>query len=285
MEALQFPDLQEVINTSNTLEEVWTGYISRLRSDASIINSLYANKLQELLTMLADDKLRELEQEFQVVKKQIVLLSQKHGVKICLSRRQKDFIGLNEKIRLYLMNNKPLSKLHDLLGFRITLCTRAKDDVHSVELCYEILNELVQYFVIDRGFLLMEAEPVLSTGLDMEKYPDIVIPQETLLPKEYEDNVKDYVRFPKQHGYQSLHTIIKKPDGLIFEIQIRTMAMDIRAEFGSASHKNHKLEKYEGVAIDLDLTKTNLQGFALLENGEVYDKIGLVKPIDPFNLL
>lgn len=285
METLNFPDLQKVLNESYTLEEAWSGYIDFLRENPSIQTSLYANKLQELLNMLSDDKLRELEQEFHEVKKQIVLLSQKYGVKISLNRRRKDFIGLNEKIRLYLTNNRPLSKIQDLLGFRITLCTNREDDNNSIALCYEVLNELIQFFVVDRGCILAEAEPLLSTGLKISKHPEIIVPKKSMILQGFEDNVKDYVRYPKNNGYQSLHTIIQKPDGLVFEIQIRTMAMDIRAEFGSAAHGPYKQNRYEGSTIVLDLSKLKLQGFVLRDNGEIYDKIGLCKAIDPFNLL
>ena len=52
---------------------------------------------------------------------------------------------------------------------------------------------------------------------------------------------KDYVSSPKKSGYQSLHLcLVHMESGVKMEIQIRTSAMHIVAEHGSASHTNYK---------------------------------------------
>ncbi len=52
--------------------------------------------------------------------------------------------------------------------------------------------------------------------------------------------IKDYIAFPKQNGYQGLHTTVFTGDGNIVEVQIKTERMNKEAEFGIASHIAYK---------------------------------------------
>ena len=58
------------------------------------------------------------------------------------------------------------------------------------------------------------------------------------------ERLRDWISYPKQNGYESLHTTVMSPTGKWVEVQIRTKRMDHVAEKGLAAHWKYK-EKFE----------------------------------------
>lgn len=58
---------------------------------------------------------------------------------------------------------------------------------------------------------------------------------------------KDYIAFPKENGYRSLHETVRLPCGRLMEVQIRSASMHDHAERGAAAHDRYKHDSYTRV--------------------------------------
>lgn len=80
--------------------------------------------------------------------------------------------------------------------------------------------------------------------------------------------IKDYIAFPKQNGYQGLHTTVFTGAGGIVEVQIKTEEMNREAEYGIASHISYKSNsKKTRVSAGLEWIKRILP-LSLIKNSE-----------------
>lgn len=285
---IEYPSLADALYQAHNLDEARKLYVEMLRSTGNIFHAQYAAKLEQSRRMLSADNLKQLENDFIEFKEHIKSWTKDSKIQVSLFRRQKDFLGLNSKIRLYLAQGKNLSKINDLLGFRIVLKTDCPDSEETIKQCYSVLNETISFFALKMGCMLIEAEPRSGNEISKEEAKElgIVIPTKNLILDGFENNVKDYVAHPKTNGYQSLHFLVSTPTDLIFEVQVRSTHMDILAEYGSGEHDKYKASKYESTDLgDIDFSQINMPGFMALSSGELYDKIGLQTSVDPFNIL
>lgn len=81
----------------------------------------------------------------------------------------------------------------------------------------------------------------IVVGSIMECYRALGVVQTCLKP--ISGRLKDYIAFPKENGYQSIHTVVSALPGegaQVFEIQIRTKEMDQWSSFGNAAHGGYK---------------------------------------------
>lgn len=272
-----FPDLNLAIEGAKSNDTICITYMEMLNSTNIIGHIEYANKLLDFLTI--DKKIPFLEEVFYEFKKSRLRQWILANVSLYIKMRKKGFIPLNEKIRLYYPNP---SKVHDLIGFRLVLKTYQQDTMESVLLCYDLMNTVISFFVKEKRYMILEAEDLIDVidSTDIVP-PNIIIPsEEGLILEGYENRVKDYIKHPKKDDYyQSLHCCIKTWSGLIFEVQIRTFAMDVRSD-----HRAYKKYRYKKTHIDLDYSKIALPGIAFDENNElIYDMSGFLKDSDLFN--
>lgn len=271
---ISFPDINEAIEDASSVNEICQNYIDMLNSTGNIGHNVYANKLLEYLEI--DQKIYLFEDEFHQFKKYLRKWSKANNVKIFIKCRKKSFIGLNEKIRLFYPNP---DRINDLIGFRLVLQTFETDSFESIKLCYKLLNDIIQYFVVDKKYSLLETTTLIDVGTT--SIPGLVIPSgKSLILEGFENKIQDYIRHPKKDtGYQSLHCCIRTPLGLIFEVQVRTFAMDIRND-----HRSYKQHRYSNSHIDLDYSKISLPGIAFDEKNQIiFDNSGLLKGYNPFN--
>lgn len=111
---------------------------------------------------------------------------------------------------------------------------------YRVKGLYSLYNKLQRKeWEVDQIYDLMAMRIVVHSVEDCYRSLGIVHELWRPLPQ----RVKDYIAFPKPNGYQSLHTTVTTPNGIILEIQIRTKQMHQEAEFGVASHIFYKQPK------------------------------------------
>lgn len=280
---IDFPDINTAFIGALNLNAVCWNYINILKRSENADYHKYSEKLMEFIK--SDKQIIVLEEEFHEIKRFLRNWSKYNSTQLSIRSRKKAFIGFNSKIRLFLSNNYDLNAIRDLLGFKIVLFTSKEDNLKSQKLAYKLMNDLLHFFLLQRKATLLTAESRLGEPLqeNSEIAKKIFVYKKSFLKPEFESKIKNYVMYPKNTGYQGLHAYIKVPTGLVFEVQVKTFAMDIYAE---SIHDLHKKQRYENFKIPLDYEKIQLPGVAFDSNNYlISDKCGLLTSVNPFNVI
>ena len=186
-------------------------------------------------------------------------------------RRKGEVNSLEKMIRL-LNKGKALDLFRDAMGIRVILFGNESDELHAT--AYQITNDIIG-FMCKRHFILCEADPI-PHNLPLNDGVDVIIPKDSLIAPLYQTGVKDYLMYPKPNGYQSLHTVFRARNNSFIEIQVRTEQMHLHAEYNDAKHSLYKTDKYgDRLHSKLDFSRVHMPGFRVLNDGTIYDDIGL----------
>ena len=153
-----------------------------------------------------------------------------------------DKVALKKETRQALVEEivSDVKKHMDEAGIKAEVYGRAK---HFFSIYKKMVN---QEKALDQIYDLFAVRIIVDTVKDC--YAALGIIHEMYKP--IHGRFKDYIAMPKQNMYQSLHTTLIGPEGMPFEIQIRTHEMHKVAEYGIAAHWKYKEESYGNKVTD-----------------------------------
>jgi ppGpp synthetase/RelA/SpoT-type nucleotidyltranferase len=132
-----------------------------------------------------------------------------------------------------------INAFHDILSsinIAYTISGRIKSP-------YSIAKKLVtKSSTAEQLFDIIGFRVIVSEETECYKILDTIHSNYQHVTKRY----KNFIQFPKQNGYQSVHTVIIDQDLQKIEIQIRTKRMHDIAQLGNASHLQYKMQSIKG---------------------------------------
>lgn len=246
--------LNDYLYSGDTVLKILHNYSNDLREDAIETNNqvdvLHSNFLVQMTELLEHNdfltaqsqRMREL---YKYMAKEYPFLSFTFKGRIkSLIRAEEKFNGRlisagDEYYRKYkkfpvIAEVRERLLFYDLIAYRIIIslpkCHLNEGDnrqEREIEYLYELANTIPR-FLEEKGFSLELSNKRISSRLSKEAAP----------------YYKDYIEYPTDFGYKSLHiTLYDNVSRSHFELQLRTKDMDDYAEIGRANHLNY--EKFQ----------------------------------------
>lgn len=258
---------QEFLYTKDTVPSVIESYTQELLASGDVKDTMHANKLVSYQNMIKDKRfLRDLRKLFNET---YDLLDKKHpDLHFSIEGRRKSLINVERKIRLYSSLDKSLDLIRDLFAFRIILF--GDKSINLIQHCYIVMEEIINY-AVSKGYTPCDALPLIGVSDLNEQHNDY------FCHFPYKQYVKDYICFPKENGYQSMHLVLVDTQGRYLEIQVRTLDMHTLAEAGDAEHQTYKKNKYN-INFPFEREKIHIYGYSFYNN-QVFDLAGVEKAL------
>lgn len=259
--------MQKHLYTQTTVQGVLDNYIKELEG-GNMESVLHANKWKAYKKMMQDKQfvkdLRKLFNEF------YELEEKKHqNLNFSILGRRKSLISAEKKILRYATLGRSLDLIRDFYAFRIVLF--GPEEIDLIKHCYMLLEDIIEYSA-NKGFTPCERLPLIGVH-DINEHKNSYFSN-----FKYKQYVKDYICFPKENGYESIHLVLVDTKGRYVEIQIRTLAMHAKIESTFlCNHDDYKEEKYKEISFPFDRNKISVYGYSF-ENNQVFDYVGIEKP-------
>ncbi len=210
-----------------------------------------------------------------------------------LDGNKKAFKSFIEKVDLLQSKNKSIDSAYkDIHRFRLVMNNSNIDTKENVDMLYQATIIIIEFF-LENDYVLCQPTALNNTkSFKADEHPNVYVPEKSGLPQNYALRTKDYVKEPKESGYQSIHLLFSDKNGNLFEVQTRTFSMHVCSEYGEKAA--HNIFKSNRKSYNWDLSQIHLAGFKYVEieqlqkDGskkiicELLDNAGLINPIPTF---
>lgn len=278
----------------NSIGEIIDEFAKALVESRNLDNANRANYLRKYYALVSDEaKFERMEEVIKTIQQDIFGANFQKRFQAKIDLRVKSLLSTDAKIQL--LQKEAMSNIEaglrpreifprDIFAFRIIILDSGKPE--EIDSCYDLVNFMLPYMVAEMGCILEPSTGTVRTeGFKREEHPDVLFPTEKgELNHALKVYVKDYIKTPKENGYQALHTMIRdKKLDFFFEIQMGTYTMYRKSLVGTASHEGHKANRYSDILAseNFDPSKVKIPGFYFYPNdegGEVVDYTGLMSP-------